>query len=232
MKSLYDAVGSSIKLPQNGTKTLKLRLTVSPDATKVMQQQQQQEENLKQNITDQTTTTTTTTTTTHERTATKQDHSPVNINVKDSPAKEINSHKQNNVNKTHHSPVSCPVSPCKPEDGKVNISPHAPLPGKPRLSSIEQKQLAELVQKNMERHHRQQLQLRCAILAHVNDEVLYCSVLEMWWNVFVFFSKSVSKVLVKCVKNIFKKQLNPFWEATLRRGYTLWKGHLTMLVLS
>ena len=231
MKSLYDAVGSSIKLPQNGTKTLKLRLTVSPDATKVMQQQQQQEENLKQNITDQTTTTTTTTTTTHERTATKQDHSPVNINVKDSPAKEINSHKQNNVNKTHHSPVSCPVSPCKPEDGKVNISPHAPLPGKPRLSSIEQKQLAELVQKNMERHHRQQLQLRCAILAQLM--MRFCTVLS--WKcdgMLLFFSKSVSKVLVKCVKNIFKKQLNPFWEATLRRGYTLMKGHLTMLVLS
>ncbi|CAH1779930.1 unnamed protein product [Owenia fusiformis] len=37
LKSLYDAVGSSIKLPQTGTKTLKLRLTVAPDGTGVNQ---------------------------------------------------------------------------------------------------------------------------------------------------------------------------------------------------
>lgn len=35
LQSLYDAVGSSISLPHSGTKTLKLRLTVSPDKTKV-----------------------------------------------------------------------------------------------------------------------------------------------------------------------------------------------------
>lgn len=31
LKALYDAVGSSIKLPSSGTKSLKLRLTVGPD---------------------------------------------------------------------------------------------------------------------------------------------------------------------------------------------------------
>ncbi len=35
MKSLYDAVGSSIRLPQTGMKTLKLRLSVNPDNAKV-----------------------------------------------------------------------------------------------------------------------------------------------------------------------------------------------------
>lgn len=33
LKALYDAVGSSIKIPSNGTKTLKLRLTVGPDGS-------------------------------------------------------------------------------------------------------------------------------------------------------------------------------------------------------
>ena len=35
LKSLYDAVGSSIKLPEAGAKTMKLRLTVSPDSAKL-----------------------------------------------------------------------------------------------------------------------------------------------------------------------------------------------------
>ena len=35
MKSLYDAVGSSIKLPEAGAKTMKLRLSVSPDSAKL-----------------------------------------------------------------------------------------------------------------------------------------------------------------------------------------------------
>ena len=35
LKSLYDAVGSSIKLPEAGAKTLKLRLSVSPDSAKL-----------------------------------------------------------------------------------------------------------------------------------------------------------------------------------------------------
>lgn len=35
LKALYDAVGSSIRLPPNGAKTLKLRLTVGQDRTQV-----------------------------------------------------------------------------------------------------------------------------------------------------------------------------------------------------
>ena len=35
LKSLYDAVGSSIKIPSNGTKTLKLRLTVGQDGSQL-----------------------------------------------------------------------------------------------------------------------------------------------------------------------------------------------------
>ncbi|XP_013407066.1 protein naked cuticle homolog 1 isoform X2 [Lingula anatina] len=34
MKSLYDAVGSTVKLPENGNKSLKLRLTISPEKSK------------------------------------------------------------------------------------------------------------------------------------------------------------------------------------------------------
>lgn len=37
LKALYDAVGSSIKLPPNGAKTLKLRLSVGQDATSKIQ---------------------------------------------------------------------------------------------------------------------------------------------------------------------------------------------------
>ncbi|ELU11388.1 hypothetical protein CAPTEDRAFT_221730 [Capitella teleta] len=50
LQSLYDAVGSSISLPHSGTKTLKLRLTVSPDKAKL--DKKESERNNAVNVTD------------------------------------------------------------------------------------------------------------------------------------------------------------------------------------
>eukprot|EP00918_Siedleckia_nematoides_P012858 GHVU01028135.1.p1 GENE.GHVU01028135.1~~GHVU01028135.1.p1 ORF type:complete len:522 (+),score=32.86 GHVU01028135.1:133-1566(+) len=169
LKSLYDAVGSSIKLPEKGTKTLKLRLTVNPDNTKI-----QCEPVLVSNSAP-------TSPTDPSKTTSPRD-SGLSPTLEDSELKE-----RLFMNKVSH---SCSKSRHKDKNLRDSMKPtnlyctdkldmlqltkdltndlsamhlgdlSGDLSGMPRLSSIEQKQLAELVQKNMERHRQRQQQLR------------------------------------------------------------------------
>ena len=162
LKSLYDAVGSSIKLPDKGTKTLKLRLTVTPDNTKIHCEP------------------------VFSTAATVSPSSPTDPNKS---AQDLESdaplNKHMFLHKTAH---SCSKNRHKDKNLRDSMKPNnlycsdkldmdmfeltkeltndlsalhlGELSGIPRLSSIEQKQLAELVQKNMERHKQRQQQLR------------------------------------------------------------------------
>ena len=142
LKALYDAVGSSIKIPNNGTKTLKLRLSVGQDSAQGQgsKGQGQAMDTAKVKVDK------------NEKTDSpkKRDLSKNKENVKhkDSPKtrkKDIT--KLNNLTS-----CSAPLAKCNNETaGQVSSAT------KSRLSSKEHQELAELVQENMERNHVRQL---------------------------------------------------------------------------
>ena len=128
-------MGSSIKIPNNGTKTLKLRLSVGQDSAKG-----QGAEN--------------TPTDKNEKESPKKKDvlkNKENVKHKDSPKtrkKDIT--KLNNLTSTQP-----PLAKCSNET--VGQSAAASAAAKSRLSTKEHQELAELVQENMERNHIRQL---------------------------------------------------------------------------
>ena len=137
LKALYDAVGSSIKIPNNGTKTLKLRLSVGQDGA---QGQGQTMDTAKVKVDK------------NEKTDSpkKKDllKNKENVKHKDSPkTKKKDITRLNNL-------TSCtaPLAKCNNE-----TAGHMSSTTKSRLSSKEHQELAELVQENMERNHVRQL---------------------------------------------------------------------------
>ena len=132
MKALYDAVGSSIKIPNNGTKTLKLRLSVGQDSA---QGQGAETDN-------------------NEKESPKKKDvlkNKENVKHKDSPKtrkKDIT--KLNNLTSTQP-----PLAKCSNETAGQSAA--ASAAAKSRLSTKEHQELAELVQENMERNHIRQL---------------------------------------------------------------------------
>lgn len=136
LKALYDAVGSSIKIPNNGTKTLKLRLTVGQDGA---QGQGQTGETSKMMVDK------------NEKDSPKKKDLLKNkdsVKHKDSPkTKKKDITKLNNLTSNQ-----TPSAKCNNETvGQV------PSVTRSRLSSKEHQELAELVQENMERNHIKQL---------------------------------------------------------------------------
>ena len=139
MKALYDAVGSSIKIPNNGTKTLKLRLSVGQDSA--------QGQGAETTLTDK-----------NEKESPKKKDvlkNKENVKHKDSPKtrkKDIT--KLNNLTSTQP-----PLAKCSNETAgqSAAVSAAASAAAKSRLSTKEHQELAELVQENMERNHIRQL---------------------------------------------------------------------------
>ena len=138
LKALYDAVGSSIKLPENGTKTLKLRLTVGQDNTQIQLQQA-----------------TSITTAPRGKENAKVKNS---CQIKDTgKVKEFS--KLNNLtgnllkcnNETAQSQGQGQQSQGQQGQG------HCAARNRNQLSAQDQQQLVELVQENMERNHIKQL---------------------------------------------------------------------------
>nr|KAG5713056.1 hypothetical protein BaRGS_021850 [Batillaria attramentaria] len=145
LKALYDAVGSSIRLPPNGAKTLKLRLTVGQDRTQI-----------------------------HTLSAGKalaggkrKENGGSGSKAKtskDSPkaAKQQQFSKLNNLTRTNvkvnnqtqeAAGQGQSQSQVQGQDGGVS--------GRKQLSPEDQQQLVELVQENMERNHVKQLRRYC-----------------------------------------------------------------------
>ena len=135
LKALYDAVGSSIKIPNNGTKTLKLRLSVGQDGAQGQTMDTAKVKVDKNEKTDS---------------PKKKDllKNKENVKHKASPkTKKKDITRLNNL-------TSCtaPLAKCNNETaGQVSSTT------KSRLSSKEHQELAELVQENMERNHVRQL---------------------------------------------------------------------------
>nr|ANS60430.1 naked cuticle protein [Platynereis dumerilii] len=142
LKSLYAAVGSTISLPKSGTKTLKLKLTVSPDTAKA--------NNNNINLSPQ-----------HQGKGGKENSSKI---VKDTM-------KQNNLSpligaqaSKKRTPLDLSSKDCKNHKEEVkntnvlqDCSP-SKLASKPHLSHKDKRHLVQLVQQNMERHQQQQQQ--------------------------------------------------------------------------
>lgn len=148
LKALYDAVGSSIKIPSNGTKTLKLRLTVGQDNTQ-----------LSENKTP---------------TKGKKDKVKDSDKVKDTPKSKEFAKLNNNLTATH---VQLPAKQCNSDlqervkgqcQNSCQVKGHNPCTAhgqdnvcsgskRIQLTSQERQQLVELVQENMERNHVKQL---------------------------------------------------------------------------
>lgn len=146
LKALYDAIGSSIKIPNNGTKTLKLRLSVGQEAAvqdtgqhavlaasgKVTKPEKDTNERDVKN------------------TPKKKDNSKHkdNLKQKDSPKSKVKDiSRLNNLvgRQTHSMPAKCNNNDVQQAQAQTTA--------KPRLSSQKHKELASLVQENMERNH-------------------------------------------------------------------------------
>ena len=140
LKSLYAAVGSTISLPKSGTKTLKLKLTVSPDTAKA---------NNNINLSPQ-----------HQGKSGKENSKIVKDNMKQnnlSPLIGAQASKKRN-------PLDLSSKDCKNHHEEVKntnvlqeCSP-SKLASKPHLSHKDKRHLVQLVQQNMERHQQQQQQ--------------------------------------------------------------------------
>lgn len=136
LKALYDAIGSSIKIPSNGTKTLKLRLSVGQEpssesgsnsvaAGKVEKDGEEKDAN--------------------KNTPKKKDNSKhkENIKQKDSPKSKVKDiSRLNNLVGGQSMPAKC-----------NNNDVQSQCTAKSRLSTQKHKELASLVQENMERNH-------------------------------------------------------------------------------
>ena len=137
LKALYDAVGSSIKIPNNGTKTLKLRLTVGQDGALG----QGQGTEAAQVTTDK-----------NEKDSPKKKDLLKNKDIvkhKDSPkAKKKDITKLNNLTSSQTAPAKC---------NNETAGQPSSVATRSRLSTKEHQELAELVQENMERNHIKQL---------------------------------------------------------------------------
>lgn len=147
LKALYDAVGSSIKIPNNGTKTLKLRLSVGQDSA---QAQGQTVDTAKVKIDK------------NEKTDSpkKKDllKNKENVKHKDSPKtnkKDIT--RLNNLTSSQTPSAKCNNETAGQLPSAAKTVGQLPSTTKSRLSSKEHQELAELVQENMERNHVRQL---------------------------------------------------------------------------
>lgn len=129
LKALYDAVGSSIKIPSNGTKTLKLRLTVGPDGS--LSSSNRGSPKAKEN----------------------KDKCKDSSKVKDSTKLQ----KVNNLTQAYlQMPLKQCNSDTQGHCYGNNLS-QSQSPKRVPFTSQEHQQLAELVQENMERNHIKQL---------------------------------------------------------------------------
>lgn len=129
LKALYDAVGSSIKIPSNGTKTLKLRLTVGPDGS--LKPSHKSSPKVKDN---------------------KEKCKDIS-KVKDSTKlQKVNNLTQANLQTALKQCNSDIQGHCY-----GNNLTHCQSPKRVPFTSQEHQQLAELVQENMERNHIKQL---------------------------------------------------------------------------
>lgn len=129
LKALYDAVGSSIKIPSNGTKTLKLRLTVGPDGS--LSPSHVGSQKVKEN----------------------KEKCKDNLKVKDSTKLQ----KVNNLTQASlQMPLKQCNSDIQGHCYGNNLS-QGQSPKRVPFTSQEHQQLAELVQENMERNHIKQL---------------------------------------------------------------------------
>ncbi|XP_025115695.1 protein naked cuticle homolog 1-like isoform X5 [Pomacea canaliculata] len=137
LKALYDAVGSSIRLPPNGAKTLKLRLTVGQDRTQVH-----------------------TLTTSKPLAGGKRKENSSSKGKSPQDVKGTTKQQQfsrlNNLTRTSVK--------CNNQTQDANGQGQGPNPGevtegsaRKQLSPEDQQQLVELVQENMERNHVKQL---------------------------------------------------------------------------
>ncbi|KAK3086743.1 hypothetical protein FSP39_022726 [Pinctada imbricata] len=155
LKALYDAVGSSIKIPSNGTKTLKLRLSVGQDGSQLTSTIK---DSPKVKVKDK---------------PKNSDRAKDNSKSKESPSKPKEFSKLNNLTATHvqlpakqcNSDAQCKdrvKSPCKGQgqcaEGQKSCQGQESAGTKRiQLTTQEQQQLVELVQENMERNHIKQL---------------------------------------------------------------------------
>ena len=147
LKALYDAVGSSIKIPNNGTKTLKLRLSVGQDSA---QAQGQTVDTAKVKIDK------------NEKTDSpkKKDllKNKENVKHKDSPkTKKKDITRLNNLTSSQTPSAKCNNETAGQLPSAAKTVGQLPSTTKSRLSSKEHQELAELVQENMERNHVRQL---------------------------------------------------------------------------
>lgn len=148
LKALYDAIGSSIKIPNNGTKTLKLRLSVGqePAAVTVEQGQAMASKTEKlDNIKEEKLT---------KNTPKKKD----NVKVKDnSNVKLKDKHKETckvkDISRLNNLVGSTTKGTPKCNNETQAASQSAAAAAKTRLGSHKHKELVSLVQENMERNH-------------------------------------------------------------------------------
>ena len=157
LKALYDAVGSSIKIPSNGTKTLKLRLSVGQDGSQI---KSASKDSPKVKVKD-------------KDKVKNSDKVKDSSKSKDSPSKVKEFSKLNNLTATH---VQLPAKQCNSDaqckdrvksqcQGQGHcVKGQNQCQGKDcaetkriQLTTQEQQQLVELVQENMERNHIKQL---------------------------------------------------------------------------
>ena len=152
LKALYDAIGSSIKIPNNGTKTLKLRLSVGQDAGGT-----QGVETVRITPGDFTPE--------DDKDAKKEKDSPKKKdNVKKDNSKQ--QHKDsthrtkefarlNNLRTSPHLSAKCNNNETQGQplvSAEASAAASAAAVTKSRLSSQKHKELADLVQQNMERN--------------------------------------------------------------------------------
>lgn len=152
MKSLYDAVGSTIQLPPSGMKTLKLKLTVTPEKKDKKENKEESQEPLVKEI-------------------------PVplpkinNLNVAKNLERQQQQQQQqkNEQSSTNETSVKCEQVEKEAEKCAAGSSPttnsskrevRIGRPRKHKFTSLEQRRLVELVQRNMERHQQKQMQMR------------------------------------------------------------------------
>ncbi|XP_067652873.1 protein naked cuticle homolog 2-like isoform X1 [Haliotis asinina] len=130
LKALYDAVGSSIKLPPNGTKTLKLRLTVGQDNTQIQVQRASPTKG-------------------KENGKSKESKTKDSIRIKE--LSKLNNFMQPGSAKVNNETQSAAaVTGTKTTTTTTTTTRN-------QLSLEDQQQLVELVQENMERNHIKQL---------------------------------------------------------------------------
>ncbi|XP_041375345.1 protein naked cuticle homolog 2-like isoform X2 [Gigantopelta aegis] len=144
LKALYDAVGSSIKLPENGTKTLKLRLTVGQDNTQIQLQQA-------------------TSITTAVR-------GKENAKVKNScQTKDTGKVREfSKLNNLTGNLLKCNNETAQGQGQGQQTESHC-MRNRNQLSVRDQQQLVELVQENMERNHIKQLRRHHSDCRNMSD---------------------------------------------------------------